>query len=72
MLTRITIVVFMLCSLAMLAGCKEEPQKRSELTKDEQVKLEQWLKGTPEQQKMDKKALESTYKKSEPKGWKPF
>lgn len=56
----------------MLAGCKEEPQKRSELTKDEQVKLEQWLKGTPEQQKMDKKALESTYKKSEPKGWKPF
>lgn len=65
---KIILALFIVTSL-FLVGCKEEPKKRSELTKEEQVKFEQWLKGTPEQQKMDKKALESNFKKSEPRGW---
>lgn len=55
---KIVLALFIVTSL-LLVGCKEEPKATPTTTGKNQLT------------DMDKKALESNFKKSEPKGWKP-
>lgn len=55
---KIVLALFIVTSL-FLMGCKDEPKATPTTTGKNQLT------------DMDKKALETNFKKSEPKGWKP-
>lgn len=63
---NVLFLIFSCFFITFLCSCSNDEKKPAEVKNE---KVNEWMKGTPEQQAADEKALERRFKPSEKKVW---